>query len=1158
MPRLRTRPPLFRTKKSQVSTNSVKKNVSNVSLGGRDSSDENFLLDSYRSGFKSTQQLELDFSEFKNHTFFSPARAKVDISLYKSINEYPFTGSISEIDRFLARLTGFERYVFDSIPRNIGYLLFSGTQPGETSGGTSISVKPYAGNLFPEVPGATGAQSLKINNNPFEIELYLYVPEISNENQIVTQRVQSEAGFTLALSRSAALDSCNLIFLVSSASDSYVVASGSIQKGVFSHIRACLFEENDAKKALLYANSKFIASSSDSQDFGILGFDTSSLLIGSGSQHQILDYEFSPAQTLSGAIDEFRFFSNKRKDSIVDNFKDQQMFATGGLELYFRFDEPFGTYDMNSIVLDYSGHCLHSQILNFTQSLRETGSIAVPMTRQNKYYSPILYPDFPDFNSYISDLIVTASIYDIQNPNVVTRLVPIHHLNESALAVGLPNFDSGLGVVPVLESLPGTGELPASSPLIRILTLMSISLDEIKQFVDSMSTLLAIELGEEEKLSSQMIKFAADYFGMDLPNFYAKSSTSQFSFGENISDSGVAEYTLRSLRDELWRRILANMPYANSAKGTKSAIRSIFLSSGIIPENFFVIRELGMSGETRLADLRDYSSEVTSMLDFSSSLRNSTGSFVSPGVRQDSPRIISPFLSGSRTEIGFPGIQGSFVLKDQFPPHGISNSPDDGLFTSGSFSLEASVAFDAKINHPQSQSILRILTTGSASPYDYLAGNLIYNQTSAGTGSLIFAMRPSMEPGSVSPEPLVLSINNINLFDGERWTVGIEKIRSDVYGTTSSSFTLRCAKQTGNYLDFFSTSSFYSETAITPNLGAFTNLSPLYNASGSYIMVGSQSLGPSTRFLNGYSDYKYSNFTGKISNLRFYSSKTGNRSFIEHTRNFSNIGLENPEIGLGFDLVQTGAFERIRIDASFDQATTSSSGAGDIRIFDFSQNSLHLSGSGFISNGQVILPYLSSINRISPRFDLQQSDMKVRPRGLNVPNENDPEYTITGPAYEIYDVQDIVDDTRFSIEHSIVKALNEDIVSTVGDAQYFENSLGNPNLMFSDTYPALDHFSNVYFNRLTGKMDLLRTYEVFRWVDTALTNLVESMLPKRTKFLGINYIVESSLLERGKLRFRSEDMFILSQIDPESDPGLASSVSEVVSVETIEGNVRRL
>lgn len=1135
MSSLRSRPPLFRSNKSQTQTSVVRKNITNDSIDGHSSDNENFNLDSYKSSFKSTQQLSIDFSQFKNHAFLSPARAKVDIALQKVINEYPYTGSKSGVDNFLSRLSGFERYVFNSVPKNKGYLFFSGTTTGESAGGTYIRVSPFSGNKFRDAPGATGVDSLQIGKSPFEIETHLYVPPIANDNQIIAQRVDSNGGFTLAVSQSALLDSCKILFLVSSASDSYVVASGSIQKGDFSHVRACLFNDTDGKRGTIYSNGKIIAQSSDVQDFGNISFGSSYLDIGSGSTHSILDYTFTPRQTLSGALDEFRLFKDQRSNDTAEQDAYREIFGTSSLQLYFRFDEPSGSYDLSDYVLDYSGKCLHSKIENFTHSLRNTGSISLPLYMQNSYFSPVLYPDYEPFSLLIEDLLTSASNYDTQNPGIVTNLVPAHYLVESSNAVGLSSIDQGMGIAPELAGVPGMGALREISPLMKILVLISISLDEIKQFIDSMSNMLSIEPGEEDKISSQMFKYAEEYFGIDLPNFFAKSTSEQFSFGQNVYTDQAASYTLKGLRDELWRRILANMSYINASKGTKSAVRAILLSSGIIPENFFVIREYGMSGEAQLSDLRDQTVEVKSVLDFSSSLLTPTGPIVFPGIRSDSPRVVSPFLSGSRTETGFPIINGNFVNKNVFYPHGISNDPSDGLFTSGSFSVEASYVFDKNLSHPLSQSLVRLMTTGSASPYTFLAANLMFKKsTTQDTGDLIFSIRPSFQVTTLAPDPMNLILTGVNILDGERWVIGVERERADQVGYLSSSYTIRCAKQEGNQVVFYSTSSFYSDATIS-GANVFEKLSVNYNASGSYLIIGSQSIGRTPRMLNEYDDSIYTRFTGKVSNIRFYSTTTGDRSFIEHAKNINSMGLENPEIALGFDLVQTGAFQRIRIDATCDQATTGSDSSGNIRIFDFSQNGLHLSGSGFEMNKKVIKPIQSTIDRISPRFDLQQVSNKVRVRGLDVVEETDPDYTIGGPAYEIYDVNEIIDDVRFSIEHSIVKALNEDIISSIGDTQFLDNSLGKPIDLFSSSYPEFDHFSEVYFNRLTGKIEILRTYEVFRWVDVALSKMIESVLPKRTKFMGMNYVIEPHLLERGKTQYRSIDAFMYTSPESFSD-----------------------
>ena len=1143
MPRLRTRPSIFTAKSSLSTTNGVSKNISNSTLFSRNTSNAAFELDSYRSGIKSTQQLSIDFSKFENHAFFAPARAKIDLAAYKIFNQFPYTGSLSDVDLFIQQMTGFERFIYDNTPKNVGYLNFSGSAaPG---GGSYITVSPIAGNNFSQAPGATGQNALLLSDSLFEIETHVFIPTITNNVQVIAQRLSSDAGFTLALDNSSDTTQCNIMFLVSSASEAYVIASGSIQKGRFNHLRACLSTQDSGKIAAVYVNGSLIASSSDIQDFGDLTFTTQNMFIGSGSYHSIIDYAISPQTTFSGALDEFRFFVGERTQADINDYAYHQKYATDQLRLRFGFDEPYGSYDYDDVALDSSGNALHSYIQNFTSSLRLTSSLAQPMTYQDYYYNPVLFPSDDAVNNYFYDLITSASDYDKDNPNIILSLVPPHYLDESALANGLNKFDSGLGVMPAIDTIPGTGRIAQTSSLVRLLCTVSITLDEIKQFADSMSKILAIELDSDEDVSDQMLPFVADYFGVELPNFFAKSSTDQFIFGQNVAEDQVTSYTLKDLRNTLWRRLLANMPNVNVTKGTGAAVRSIFLSSGIVPENFFEIRELGMAGETRLVDKREQTLEVMSVLDFSASLNSPVGSAVPMGFKNDSPRLVGSYLSASRVETGYPYPVGTFTDKTQYSPHGISNNVSDGLLTSGSFTLEAAYVFDTTKSHPAQQSLIRLETTSSAGKNPVLM-NVVYNNVMKNLSCSLCVDAVN----TTNPNVLKLVLSGVDLFDGNRWVVGVERTRADAFNIRSgSNYSVRCARQAGNTVTLFTTSSYFLET---PNASsnALSNIST-QNTSGCFIVVGSQSLDAPASGLNGFVNEFgsiASMFTGKISGVRFWSTDVGQPAFIEHARNPYNIGTRNPELGLGFDLVQTGAFQRLRVDASCDQATTTADIAGNIRIFDFSQNLSHISGSGFEAGKTVIKPYRQFINRLAPRFDLQQSSNKVRVRGLDVVEPTDPQYTVTGPAYEIYSVDSIIDDVRYSIEHSVVKALDQDIVATIGDMQYLDNVLGSNADMFSDTYSNFVHLNDVYFNRLTDKVDLMRTYQVFRWVDTALSQMISAALPKRTRFSGMNYVIEPHILERGKVKYYSEEMAVATTG--------ASVTTNISRVDDVAGSVK--
>ena len=117
-----------------------------------------FKYDPLGYPLKNTQQLNVDWSKFEQHTFFSSAEVKVNEAFNKIINSFPFDGTKKEVEEYFDTLTGFEKYVFDSFPRWSGALHFSGTQVNEDPAngfseelGTWIAVKDKSGNLYPDL-----------------------------------------------------------------------------------------------------------------------------------------------------------------------------------------------------------------------------------------------------------------------------------------------------------------------------------------------------------------------------------------------------------------------------------------------------------------------------------------------------------------------------------------------------------------------------------------------------------------------------------------------------------------------------------------------------------------------------------------------------------------------------------------------------------------------------------------------------------------------------------------------------------------------------------------------------------------------------------------------------------------------------------------------
>ena len=51
---------------------------------------------------------------------------------------------------------------------------------------------------------------------------------------------------------------------------------------------------------------------------------------------------------------------------------------------------------------------------------------------------------------------------------------------------------------------------------------------------------------------------------------------------------------------------------------------------------------------------------------------------------------------------------------------------------------------------------------------------------------------------------------------------------------------------------------------------------------------------------------------------------------------------------------------------------------------------------------------------------------------------------------------------------------------------------------------------------------------LFKWIDNSFTDLIYSNIPKSTNFLGINFIYDSHFLERNKIQYNFDQIYLKS------------------------------
>lgn len=1113
---------IFKPKFRNASAGYLKKpdNIDYTSLILSDTNIES--SSSFRYGDKkaivSTQQLRLDFSNFVNHTFFHSAVANVNESFDKIVNFYPFNGTNKEIEKFEDDMTGFEKYVLDQFPKNVGYLVFSGTQKGEaSSNGTYISVNDSEGTTFSSLSSVKTAKAvLDPKKNPLTITMFCKLPEIPNDNQIIFQKKASLSNhFTLALSESSSTSQANLIFGITSGSN-FSFVSGTINKGSFVNIAAMYDPQGDEKTKLLIGDT--ILSSSNSTVFNNLDFNAANLTIGTGAQARINEVVFEQQETFSGSIDEFRYYHYAKNEKELKEEKYINVYPDESLKLYFKFNEPSGSYSARSIVLDSSKSNLHSRITNYLDNFSRVTGSDNPVKNEIVSRHPVLFPDHVPVENLNINLLTSGSEYDDANPNLITKLIPPHYFLE---ANNQENFSDVLGNLgntfsESSDNFPGKkiSEIPSATLLVKFLLTWAKFFDEMKMLVDAITSVNYTRYEEYDTTPDVFLKRRAEDLGITLPNLFGSAELSQLISGINLTeDYGNAALTLNEIQNMVWRRILSDSVNMKMSRGTIDSIKSVFRSAGIEPDNILTFREYGGAQMKSLEGSREDKIDVIGFLNFSGSKGAIITSYDAQGYPTNNiPRIKSGYLSGSRVQPGTPFIQGSFV-------NGESNNPSDGLFTSGSFTCEGLYRF---LTPPSgSQSLLRLHTTSSV---EHVAANIVFDTDN----SLNLFIR---DDGAGDVKHLFLT--GVNLSDEEVWHISFgTKAPHDIGNTNREIHFLRAAKQeSGEILEYYQTSSHH----LTSEDSVFKNIiggSKPQNVSGSFMVIGRQNFVNGSTFLNDTSINSLahsSSFDGTVSNLLFWSKYINESEWKEHIKNHASVGVLDPKKNYNFEKNTSGSFERLILQTNGKQATTGSDSLGNIRFFDFSQNNLHFAGSGFETSKTIMKPTQVQFETLSSLFDTNIAKNKVRVRSYQDASMlSDSNFAQIAPVYQIPLSEENVDDNRFSIDMGVFRGLNENAMTMFSNFSSIDDALGKPNNMFGEKYVELDHLRSIFFNNVLEKADLGKFRTIFKWIDNSFTDLVFSMIPRSTNFMGINFIYESHVLERNKMKYLYDEIYLKS------------------------------
>lgn len=641
----------------------LEKNQKSLTRTDINDDEKSFRRSEPGNGLISTQQLPVDNSLFQNNTFFGSAETKINVAFDKIINKYPFDGTLKDIEVFEDNLSSLEKYVFEKFPKNTGFLTF------DSSNGQYIEVKDKSGNYNKSLSkGEQGLSYINPNKNSFSVECCLRLPEETNQNSFLLHSVNPDSseksGYAVFFNQNSSSKDCKINFALMSGSQNYASASCVIKKGKW-HNLSFEYDNRTEQQTLKILSGSTVLSTSDFFNYGIINTGNSTLKIGDGENLAAGNGNlvFTKAATFNGSLDELRLFHGIRDPEEVSYYSRRNIFAHDALRLYLKFNEPTGSHSNNSLALDHSGNSLHSQITNYHEDMRIPGEVDNPMFLEDTRYNPILFPSFPDVVSLNSNLLEKATLYDVNNPNLITKLIPNHYLQEGAYLEGT-SVDGGIvDSYNSYSNLPKSGRLGHAQLISMLLYYMSEELDQYKMYIDQVSQLLNPDYLGIEGIADSFLPDLAKYYGFELPKVFGDVALEQYLGRENLGlEYSTYEKSLSEVQNLIWRRVLKNLNHIFKSKGTKYAIESIFRSSGIEPDRLFRLVEYNGVDEFRLGASRQKITEMSTLLNFSGSLNAISESSRTDGTIPGRPTLLTAPLSGSRIEPGYPRISGGNVL----------------------------------------------------------------------------------------------------------------------------------------------------------------------------------------------------------------------------------------------------------------------------------------------------------------------------------------------------------------------------------------------------------------------------------------------------------------------------------------------------------------
>ena len=588
------------------------------------------------------------------------------------------------------------------------------------------------------------------------------------------------------------------------------------------------------------------------------------------------------------------------------------------------------------------------------------------------------------------------------------------------------------------------------------------------------------------------------------------------------------------------------MPHLLRSRGTVQGIKALINTLGIEADSVFRFREYGGSVTKQISTARTKKKKRSQFLDFAKF--NYIKSEEPLWAYRHEPGAPDPASAPVASEILFQSGDITIVKP--------ATAPQPTTFMSGSWAWEGRYTLSPT---ELTSSLFRIEQTDTNQDVLINLVAMRADETNQNYAGPDFTLKLFVDGYKNASDPVSMEIKGINLWDGKPWYISVSNKYEATGGSDAQAqIHVRCIKHSNSYIEeHYSGSMTYPHRSAAKVSTMLHSGVPLFQidetnpASTLNYFVGSNPAATYNTTYNQGANGAVTAYSGKLSHMRLWTKHLTKEEQIEHAFNPFSVHIKNPVNSSAFPsanktfLNSSNVYETIpigKISTKFEGTLPEGSWERLRQHFDMHQpeNTIPSSANMLLSSS---IPFSSNItiygaasskpllkeefiySLAPPDFDSNANENKVRIRSFTdkeTANQVGVQHgTLTELPFEVG-----VDDRRFSIESSLVNALNEDIVNMMGDSTIMNNYLGAPELEYAVEYPEVKKVMDLYFQRLTGKVNYNAILEFQRWFNNNFASLVEQFIPHTADFLGINFVIESHMLERHKMEYKQGDVHV--------------------------------